>query len=90
MSLGAHVGPVRHVRHAALTRAVGTAEDFLARRDAVTDDPALTVAADGRQIMDCAFKAVVGSALPIPDDIKRMDIVISANLADRHDESLRV
>jgi hypothetical protein len=64
---------------------VGTAKYFLARRDTVTYDPALAVAADGRQVVDGAFETVVGGALPVAHDIKRMDIVIAANLADRHD-----
>src|SRR5439155_19432892 len=53
-----------HSAHAGLGGAVGAAEDFPVRLDAVAENPAMAVLALGRQRRDGAFKAVKGVRPP--------------------------
>jgi len=65
-----------------------TTEDFAVRFDAVADDTAIAVRANGRQRVDCALKAVEVT-LSGHDYFKRLVILVFANFAFRHTQFVR-
>jgi hypothetical protein len=63
---------------------VDTTEDFSVRFYAVADDTAVTMRANRRQRVDCAFEAVEGVTLSAHDYVKRLVIFVPADFACRH------
>jgi hypothetical protein len=62
----------------------GAAEEGLVRLNAVSDDPAAAVSADGRQFVDRAFERIENVMVPRRHDLKRQVIVIPANFTFSH------
>jgi hypothetical protein len=65
------------------------AKDLSIGFHAVADHPALAVRANRRERVDCAFKAVEGVMLPSNDYLKRLVIIIFANFACSHIQTVR-
>src|SRR5215211_1026189 len=77
-------GPVAELRDAFLRGAVRAAEHAPVALHAVADDPAATVAADGREGMDRALEAVERVSRSVDRDLKRLVVVVPANVANGH------
>ena len=60
-----------------------TAEDLAALLNTVADDPTMAVEANRRERVDRAFEAIKSVALAGNDYLKRLVIVVFANLAFR-------
>ena len=66
------------------------AEDLSVRFfDTVADDSAITVRANRRQRVDCAFEAIEGVTLSGHNDFKRLVVFVLANFACRHTQFVR-
>ena len=66
-----------------------TTEDFSVPFDSMADDAAIAVRANRRQRADCAFEAAEDVTLSAHDHFKRLVILVFANLAFRHTQSVR-
>jgi hypothetical protein len=67
-----------------MSRAVRAAEEFTPAFDAVTDDAAATVLADGSKFVNCALEAVKDVTLPSRDDFETQSIIVVADFALSH------
>jgi hypothetical protein len=65
------------------------AKDLSIGFHAVADHPALAVRANRRERVDCALKAVEGVMLASDDYLKRLVIIIFANFACSHTQTVR-
>ena len=63
-----------------------TTEDLSVRFDAVADDPAVALGANGRKRVNCALEAIEGVTFPTNDHFKNL-IIVLANFACRHDQA---
>ena len=75
---------VLHVRHSRLSRAVGATVKRIVRFDAVPDDLAAAVIADGRELMDRTLEAVKRVSRSLSHDFERQVIIVTANFTLRH------
>src|SRR6476659_105039 len=77
-------GVVDDRRDACLPGAVGAAVEGVVRFDAVTDDLAAAVLADGRETMNGAFEAVEGMGPARGDDLEGEVVVVPADFTHGH------
>src|SRR5262245_41440457 len=70
--------------HAFLLGAVGAAEDFAIRLDAVTDHPAIAVGTARGHGLDGAFEAVEGHRPASLRHLQGLVVIVTANVAARH------
>ena len=66
-----------------------TTEDLSVRFDAVTDDTAVAMGTHRRQRVDCALETVKSVTFSAHDHFKRLVIIVLANFACRHTQSVR-
>src|SRR5437773_1289010 len=71
-------------RHPDQARAVRRAEDGPVGLDAVTNDPAATVTADRRQLVDRALEAIEHVSVAGREDLEREVVVVSADFTLRY------
>jgi hypothetical protein len=66
---------------------VSAAVEGTVRFNTVPDDLAVAVCACRRQGVNRALETIEGSGVPVPDDLKRLVVVVAADFAFRHDWS---
>jgi hypothetical protein len=69
---------------ARLLRAIGAAEKSLFRLDAVPDNFAAAMRADGRELVYRALETIKNMTVSRRDNFKRQIIIVAANFASRH------
>jgi hypothetical protein len=74
--------------YAFLSRAVGTAIEFLVGLDAVTDDPASTVMTMRCQPLNSTLEAVECESFVVHDYLERQVIIVATNFTTSHDVPL--
>jgi hypothetical protein len=70
--------------HPLLPRAISAAEVILIRLDAMPDNLAATVRANGRKLVYSAFEAVEHMPISSRDDVERQIVIVAAYFAARH------
>jgi hypothetical protein len=70
--------------HATLARAIGAAIERISRLDAVSDDLAAAMIADGCELMDRTLKTVERVSLTGGNHVKRQMIIVTANFTGTH------
>jgi hypothetical protein len=65
------------------------AKDLFIGFHAVADHPAPAVRANRRERVDCAFEAIEDVMLASDDHLKRLVIIIFANFASSHTQTVR-
>ena len=81
---GGSLDPVFGFFDAGFVGAVGTAEHLAAGFDAVAENAAAAVRADGGKLLDGAFEAVEGVGFSREDDFERFVVVVAAGFAGGH------
>ena len=81
---------VLQLRCAGRACAVDTAEDFSVRFHAVTNDTAIAMRTNRRERVNCALETVEDVSLSAHNNFERFVIIVFANFACRHTESVRV
>jgi len=76
--------------YARFARAIRATEKRALCLDAMTDDPAATMGANGRKLMDRAFKAIEDMSVSSRNDLKAQVILIAAYFTTLHLVHLRV
>jgi hypothetical protein len=77
-------GVIAHVLRSGKARAIGAAVKSALRFDAMTDDLALAMIANGREFMNRALKAIKDVLNARRDNFKRQVVIVAAYLTLSH------